>query len=58
MNIEQQGEKIVVTIDISDAVIKSAKPSKSGKTLMVASTNGFRRVGPVQISINCTAPRS
>jgi hypothetical protein len=58
MNIEQQGDKIIITIDVNEAAPAAAQPSSTGKTLMVATTNGFRRVGPVSISINCTAPRA
>jgi hypothetical protein len=56
MQIEHKGDQIIVTIDVSDAALKAAKPSSSGKTLMVATTNGFRRHGPVSVSLNCTVP--
>jgi hypothetical protein len=56
MQIEQKGDQIILTIDVSEAARKAAKPSSSGKTLMVATTNGFKRVGPVSISLNCTVP--
>jgi hypothetical protein len=56
VNIEHQSDKIVITIDISEAARKRASPSSSGKTLMVATTNGFKRVGPVSVSLNCTVP--
>jgi hypothetical protein len=58
MQIEQKGGQIIVTIDMGRAAIQEAKPSSSGKTRLVASTNGFRRVGPVSISLNVTAPNS
>jgi hypothetical protein len=45
MQIEQKGDQIVVTIDVSEAALKAAKPSSTGKTLLVATTNGFRRQG-------------
>jgi hypothetical protein len=56
MQIEQLGDKIIITINVDDAAIAEAKPSSSGKTLMVATTNGFKRVGPVSLSLNCTVP--
>jgi hypothetical protein len=56
MQIEHKGDQIIATIDVGRVVIEEAKPSSSGKTRLVASTNGFRRVGPVSISLNVTAP--
>jgi hypothetical protein len=56
MQIEHIGDKIVITIQVDDATIAEAKPSSSGKTIMVATTNGFKRVGPVSLSLNCTVP--
>lgn len=56
MKIEQRGSEIVVTIDVSETAIAAAKPSSSGKTLLVASTAGFKRVGPVKVLLNCTVP--
>ena len=56
MKIEQSGGKIIITIDVSDQALAEAKPSTSGKTLVVASTNGFQRFGKVSINLNCTVP--
>ena len=56
MQISQEGDKIVITIDASEAALKAAPPSSTGKTLMVATTKGFRRVGPLSVSLNCTIP--
>jgi len=56
MQIEQKGDKIVLTIEVGEAALKAAKPSSSGKTLLVATTNGFKRVGPVSVLLNCTVP--
>jgi hypothetical protein len=56
MQIERIGDRIVITIKVDDAALAEAKPSSSGKTLMVATTNGFRRLGPVSLSLNCTVP--
>ena len=44
MNYRVDGSKLVIEIDISEAAIKAAPQSKSGKTRVVASTNGFVRV--------------
>jgi hypothetical protein len=58
MHIEQKGDQIVITIPVDAAALAAAKPSSSGKTRLVATTNGFRRVGPVSVSLNVTAPNS
>jgi hypothetical protein len=58
MQIEQRGTDIVITIPVDAATLAAAKPSSSGKTRLVATTNGFRRVGPVSISLNVTAPNA
>lgn len=49
-----QGDKLVLTIDVSEAARKAASPSKSGKTLVLATTGGFTRFGDVAISLNAT----
>jgi hypothetical protein len=48
----KDGDKLVLTIDISKTSLEKAEPSKSGKTKMVATTRGFVKVGPVQVSLN------
>ena len=57
MNIKStiQGDKLIIEVDVSKATIDSAPRSKSGKSQMVASTNGFAAVGPVKISLNVIA---
>lgn len=50
------GDKLILTIDISKAAREAAQPSTSGKTLVVASTNGFTRFGDVACSLNVTVP--
>ena len=42
MNIhtETKGDKLVITVDVSKAVFDAASPSKSGKTKVLASTQG------------------
>ncbi len=52
MDIRQEGDKLIIAVDISEAALKDAKPSSTGKSLMVATTNGFKRVGSVQVSLN------
>jgi hypothetical protein len=53
---EQKGDKIILTIDASEAARKAAPESKSKKTRLLGSTNGFVRVGDVSISVNATLP--
>ncbi len=36
-----EGDKLILTIDVSKAAREGAEPSKSGKTKTVATTNGF-----------------
>lgn len=58
MNIshEVKGDKLIVTLDVSKAVLDAAEPSKSGKSKIVASTNGFLAIGTpngqVRLSLN------
>lgn len=56
MDIKHVGDKVVITIDVSEAAMKAAQPSKSGKSVVVDSTRGFTRCGPVSLSLNVTAP--
>lgn len=49
-----EGDKLVLTIDISKAAREAAEPSKSGKTKVLASTRGFTRFGDVAVSLNAT----
>lgn len=56
MNIVQQGDKLVITIDTGAEARKGAAPSQSGKTLVLASTRGFTRYGDVGVSLNVTIP--
>jgi hypothetical protein len=53
---EMKGDKLILTIDVSEAALKSAQPSSTGKTLSVATTNGFTRFGAVSVSLNATIP--
>lgn len=56
VNTEIKGDKLIITCDVSEAVRKAAKPSGSGKTLIVASTGGFSKVGDLSLSLNLTMP--
>ena len=56
VSIERKGDNIVITFPATDAVLAAAKPSSTGKTLTVATTNGFTKVGPVAISMNAYIP--
>lgn len=49
-----EGDKLVLTIDISKAARDAAGPSKSGKTKLIASTAGFTGYGDVKVSLNAT----
>jgi hypothetical protein len=55
-----QGEikdgKLILTIDVDHDTLQDASPSKSGKTLLVATTGGFTRFGAFGVSLNVTAP--
>lgn len=58
MDIKVQGDKLVITIDISAAAFKDAPPSSSGKSRVVASTHGFANYvtpnGQLGLSLNAT----
>ena len=56
IQMKQDGEKLVITIDCGKDAIANAKPSSSGKTKVVASTHGFTKVGNVSLSLNATVP--
>lgn len=51
---EIKGDTLVLTIDISKAARDAAKPSKSGKTNVLATTSGFTGFGDVKVSLNAT----
>lgn len=53
--------KLIIEIDASQAAMKSAKPSQSGKNRLLASTHGFQAVAlpdgtQVRLSLNATLP--
>jgi hypothetical protein len=49
-----EGDKLVLTIDISKSAREAAKPSASGKTKILATTSGFTGYGDVKVSLNAT----
>jgi hypothetical protein len=53
---KMDGDKLILTIDVSKAAREAAKPSGSGKTLILATTGGFSRFGDVAVSLNATLP--
>ena len=54
MDIKLEGDKLTITATISSGV-----PSASGKTLVVATTNGFVSVpdSDIKVSLNVVKPR-
>lgn len=51
---ELKGDKLVLTIDVSKAARDAAVPSKTGKTMILATTGGFTRFGDIAVSLNAT----
>lgn len=51
-----EGNTLTLTIDVSKAAREAAKPSGSGKTLLIDSSHGFARFGDIQVSLNATLP--
>jgi hypothetical protein len=53
-----EGDILTITIDLSKNSLTAAKPSSTGKTLLVASTSGTLPVAsphaPVSVSLNVT----
>jgi hypothetical protein len=58
MEVKINGDKLVITIDVSAEAFKAAPPSTSGKSRVVASTRGFANYatphGVVGLSLNAT----
>lgn len=48
------GDKLILTIDLSKAAREAAQPSKSGKSRILATTSGFTGYGDVKVSLNAT----
>lgn len=51
---EMKGDKLILTIDVSEAKVKAAPLSASKKTFLVASTGGFANLGAVGLNLNVT----
>lgn len=58
MNYKAQvtGDVLTITIDVSAKAREAAKPSSTGKSMVLATTSGFTRFGDVGLSLNCTIP--
>ena len=58
MNVTIDGDKLVITIDVSKAAFANAPSSASGKSRVVASTHGFANYvtpnGSLGLSLNAT----
>ena len=58
MDVKINGDKLVITIDVSAEAFKNAPPSSTGKSRVVASTHGFANYvtphGSVGLSLNAT----
>ncbi len=54
MNIEVKGDKLLIEVDVSATALAKAEISRSGKRRLVATTRGFARYGPVEVSLNVT----
>jgi hypothetical protein len=52
MQMAIKGTKLVIEIDVAPETLRTAPPSKSGKTRIVATTNGFAQCGPVAVGLN------
>ncbi|MGY3354807.1 hypothetical protein ACVWZK_001470 [Bradyrhizobium sp. GM0.4] len=53
---EIKGDHLVLTIDLSARAQRQAKPSSTGKTKVIATTNGFVNYGDVKVSLNAIIP--
>jgi hypothetical protein len=51
---EIAGDELVIRIDVSQKARTAAQPSKSAKTKVLASTNGFVKFGDVSLNLNAT----
>jgi hypothetical protein len=57
MHMEMKGDKLVITVDCSESVLKGAPASASGKSRIVATTSGFTTCGRVKVGLNVILPR-
>jgi hypothetical protein len=61
ISMKVSGEKLIIEVDVGQKAIKSASPSSTGKTRIVASTNGFSNVDGlekdrVRVNLTVTVP--
>lgn len=56
MKVEMRGDTLVIEIDCSAAARERAPESKSKKTRLLATTNGFSKIGDVSVNLNVTVP--
>ncbi len=50
--VKVEGKKMVITVDLS----RQGSPSKSGKSLTIATSRGNMRVGDVSLGLNVYRP--
>ena len=55
--IEVKGDVMTIVIDLSKSARDGVKLSSSGKTKVLATTNGFTRFNDVGVSLNVTIPK-
>lgn len=56
MKIERNGDNVVITVPVTEASLKSASPSSSGKTLLVDTGNAKVPVGAFgNLTVQCSA---
>ncbi len=48
---ERKGDKLILTIDVSDATKKQAPISKTGKSRIVATTHGFAATDGIKLNL-------
>lgn len=59
MNVKSEikgDDHLILTIDLSAKARRQAKPSSTGKTQLIATTNGFINYGDAKVSLNATIP--
>lgn len=49
--------KLVIICNVDDKTLAAAELSKSGKSRIVATTNGFAGYGKVKVSLNVTSAK-
>ena len=61
MNIQVEGDTLVIRVDIGAAAFKNAPPSSSGKTRLIATTGGntayATKHGQLKVGVNVYTPR-